>query len=139
MIISNVEGKIWEALRARVATWTETPILYPDGYLSPDSSVAHVIVQDVGIQYGGIKPIDPECGEPIDGILNVSIMVPLNWTFGQHKGFAGRWCDHMRTGFPLTYSDVTVTLRDRPRVLGYTRLDSAWNRLETQTPYRAWG
>lgn len=139
MIVDNIEALIWLQLKSRIDLWVETTVLQPDALLTPSAKQSFIIVQDVGLEYSGAKPIDPECGEPIDGVLNASVMVPVNWTMAQHKGMAGRWCDHMRKGFPMFGVDFRLTLRDRPRIIGGTRLDGAWNRLETQVPYRAWG
>ncbi len=139
MTIQNIEGIIWLALKSNIDLWTETVVMQPGQILQPTADQAFMVIQDVGLEYSGIKPIDDDCGEPIDGTLFVGVMAPVEWTWAQHKGLASRFCDHMINGAPFKYSGNYVTLRERPRILGASRLDGAWNRVDAQIKYRSWG
>lgn len=138
-MITNADGKIWLALRGKAASWTETTIHFPDDNYSPQADDSFVIVQHVTTEYGGDIPISMQCGQPLTGILNMSVMVPLDYGFSAHMGLAGRVADHFATDVIGSYSNVTVKSNGRPRMIGNSDIQSAWNRVEVQIPWIAWG
>ena len=137
-LINSIDAKIWLAIKARLDLWTETSIYYPDTVYNPVATQAFLIVQDVSTD-GDTRAIKVNCGEDITGIINVSVMAPLGWTWAQHKGLSGRIADHINASGALTYSDATVRFSRRARASGSVRLDQSWNRSEVQAPYRTWG
>lgn len=139
MIITNADGKIWLALRSRAALWTETSIFMPEDNNKPQADDRFVIVQHVTTEYGGEIPIQMACGQPLTGILNLSVMQPADLGFNNHIGLAGRVAEHFKLDVIGTYSDITVKLNGRPRVIGNPELQPPWNRLEVQVPWVAWG
>lgn len=137
-LITNPDGKIWLALKSRIDQWTETAVIDPDEKLYPASTSAFIIVQHVSLNTDP-NNMDYDCGDEYRGFLNVSVMAPIGWTYGQHAGLAGRVCDFFAFGSKYTYSDATVTIYERPKSQGAVRLDLSWNRLEVQIPWRCWG
>lgn len=138
-MITNADGKIWLALRSKATSWVETAIHFPDENYSPQADDAFVIVQHVTTDYGGAIPISMQCGQPLTGILNLSVLVPLDYGFSAHIGLAGRVADHFASEIIGTSSEITVRSNGRPRVIGNPDIQSAWNRLEVQIPWIAWG
>ena len=134
----NTDGKIWLALYNRLAAWSETRVMLPDVIFTPQADESYLIVQDVGLE-SDISPINPECGEVFSGLLNVSVMAPLGWTWGQHKGLAGRVADFLSDSGVMSYQDARVRFQKRAKVIGSPRLDQSWNRCEVQAEYRCWG
>ena len=139
MIIQSVEAKIWLAIKSRLDTWTETPIVYQDDIIKQIAEQAFILVQDVGVDYSGVRPVAQDCGEPIDGRLNVSVMAPLKWKWAQHKGLASRVADLLNGSGVMFYADATVRFNGRARIIGAPIIDQAWNRCEVQIPWRCWG
>lgn len=139
MMISNADGKIWLALKSRLSSWLECPVMMPEQNYEPESTDGFLIVQHVTTEYGGSVPVSIQCGQPITGILNISVMVPTDFGFDAHIGRAGRVADLFATVTTLSYSDVRVKINGRPRVIGNAELQTPWNRLEVQIPWMAWG
>jgi hypothetical protein len=137
-MITNADGKIWLAIKARLDQWTETAKMYQGEVFTPDSKQPFLIIQDVGLDTE-YKAITTDCGESLQGIINVSVMAPLTWTYAQHKGLCGRVGDFLTASGRMVYQDAVVRFPDRPRVLGTPILDQAHNRAELQCPYRCWG
>ena len=138
MLIQSIEAKIWLAIKARLDQWTETTAYYPEDVFDPSATDRFLIVQDVSVD-GDTRAMQTGCGEAIEGRINVSVMVPLNWTWGAHKGLASRVCDFLNASGTMSYSDATVRFNQRARSSGSTRLDQSWNRCEVIVPYRTWG
>lgn len=136
--ITNADGKIWVALSNRLAAWTETRVMLPEVVFQPEADESYLIVQDVGLE-SDIRPLNQDCGEVFSGLLNVSVMVPLGWTWAQHKGLAGRVADFISASGVLVYQDARVRFQTRAKVIGAARLDQSWNRCEVQAEYRCWG
>lgn len=136
--LTNADGKIWLALYQRLDDWTETRVMLPDVVFTPEADEAYLIVQDVGLE-SDIRPINQECGEVFSGLLNISVMAPLGWTWAQHKGLAGRVADFISNSGVLSYDDARVRFQTRAKVIGAPRLDQSWNRCEVQAEYRCWG
>lgn len=137
-MITNADGKIWVALSDRLADWTETRAMLPDTVFTPEANEAFLIVQEVPVD-GDIRAIGQDCGEVFEGVLNVSVMVPVGWTWAQHKGLAGRVADFLSASGRMVYEDATVRFQTRAKVIGAPRLDQSWNRCEVQAQYRCWG
>jgi len=136
--IINAEGKIWLAIKARLDQWTETAKMYQGEVFTPDSKLPFLIIQDVGLDTEETA-ISVDCGEGLQGLINVSVMAPLTWNWGQHKGLCGRVSDFLVTTGAMVYQDAVVRFPDRPRVLGAPVLEQAHNRAELQCLYRCWG
>lgn len=138
-LINSIEAKMWMAIKDRLDSWSETAVYYPDRKYNPTATDAFLIIQDISTD-GDTRAISLDCGEDITGILNVSVLVPLTWSWAQHKGLSGRVSDYINSSGPLTYSDATVRFYRRARMSGAgARLDESWNRCEVQAPYRSWG
>jgi len=133
-----IDGKIWLALLSRITAWTETPVMLPDSIFNPTANQAYLIVQPVNLSTDD-RTIQFDCGDEFRGILNISVMAPLGWSYSQHVGLASRVCDFFLAGAVYTYQDARVTIYSRARSLGAPRLDQSWNRVEVQVPWRAWG
>lgn len=138
-IITNAPGKIWMALQGRLDQWSETPVHLPNEVYQPSASDSFVIAQHVTTDYGGLIPIDLDCGQPMTGILNLSVMVPVGIAYSSQIGLSGRLIDHFGVSESYSYDDVTVKISRRGRVVGPTVLNHPWNRLETQVYWIAWG
>lgn len=136
--ITNPDGKIWLALESRLDDWTETPYMLPGSVYQPSANQSFLIIQDVPTE-SDTRAISPACGEAYEGLINVSVMVPIGWTFGQHKGLCGRVADFLNSTGIMTYSDARVRFTTRAKTLSASRLDQSWNRLEVQVGYRCWG
>lgn len=137
-VITNAEGKIWVALKSRLDSWTETDLMYPGETFQPNAAEPFLIVQDVGLETD-TAAINPDCGEALRGLLNLSVMAPLTWNWAQHKGLCGRLSDFLNASGVMSYSDARVRFTQRPRVIGSPRLDEGHNRVELQCEYRCWG
>lgn len=137
--VSNADGKIWLALKSRLTQWTECKMMMPSEIYEPTAMTSYVITQNVTTESGDALPIQVECGIPFTGFLNLSVLVPINWGFDAHIGLAGRLADHFPNGARYKYSDVSVMINGRSRVLGGVDLNAPWNRLEVQIPWKAWG
>lgn len=137
-VIVNPDGKIWVAIETRLSQWTETPYMMPGSVYQPNANQAFLIIQDVPTE-SDTRPIDPDCGEAYEGLINVSVMAPIDWTFAQHKGLCGRVADFLNATGIMTYSDALVRFTTRAKSFGASRLDQSWNRIEVQVGYRCWG
>lgn len=135
---TNIDGKIWLSLLSRINQWTETPVMMPDTVFNPTAAQAYLIVQPVNLATDD-RTIQFNCGDEFRGLLNISVMAPLRWSYSQHVGLAGRVCDWFPAGAVYAYQDARVTVYSRARSLGAPRLDQSWNRVEVQVPWRAWG
>lgn len=136
--ITNAEGKIWLALKSRLDDWTETEKMYQGETFQPNASEPFIIVQDVALETE-TAAINPDCGESLQGLINISVMAPLTWNWAHHKGLCGRLSDFLNASGIMTYSDAQVRFTQRPRVIGSPRLDEGHNRVELQCQYRCWG
>ena len=138
-LVTNAPGKIWLAMRNRLNQWTECKVMMPNEIYSPSATQTYVIVQNVGTEYGGPIPIQVECGQPLSGFLNLSVMVPVDFGYDAHIGMAGRVADFFANNAAYTYQDITVRVNGRSRVLGNVSLNAPWNRCEVTVPWIAWG
>ena len=138
-MISNADGKIWIALRNRLQQWSECALYMPEEIYAPESTDTFIITQHVTTQYGGVLPVQIECGQPLSGFLNLSIMQPVDMGYDRHIGMAGRVGDFFPNGASYQYQDITVRINGRSRVLGNATLNTSWNRLEVQVSWIAWG
>lgn len=138
-LITNAQGKMWLAVKARLAAWTECKVMFPEEAYQPTAATVYVIAQNVATQYGGRLPVQVSCAQPITGILNLSVMAPTDYGYDAHIGLAGRVADHFSNGLRMTYKDVTVEVSGRALVQGGASLQAPWNRIEIQVPIRAWG
>lgn len=138
-IITNLSGKVWLSLKSRLDEWTECQIQYPNQVYAPTAKDRFIIAQYITTEYGGQIPINAECGQPINGILNLSVLVPIKWDFSQHIGLASRIADHFGPKDTYTYADITTKIRARSRVIGPSQGNPPWNRLEVQAYWTAWG
>lgn len=135
-----MEANAWLALKARMGTFTETntDVVYVgDGY-SPIADRPYIFVQFVPTSYETML-IDPDCGEDFRGILNLSVFTPTSWGASAHLGLAQRVARHFTYGAKYTASGATVTIYQRPKIIGSIRLDGGHNRIEVQVAWRIWG
>lgn len=133
-----IQAKAWQAILGRINQWSDTAVMLPDTVFTPQADESWIGVQPVGlspvergIQYG--------CGNEFTGFININIMVPVGWTYGQHAGLAAKVCDFFPHGARYAYDDAAVTIHERPYIDGAPRLDAAWNRLDVRISWRAWG
>lgn len=138
-IITNAQGKMWLAVKARLQAWTECKVMFPEEAYHPSATSVYVIAQNVATQYGGVLPVQAECGQPIVGVINLSVMVPTDYGYDAHIGLAGRVADHFSNVLRMTYQDISVEVSGRPLIQGSAMLQAPWNRIEVQVPIRAWG
>lgn len=138
-VVSNVDGKIWLALKSRLDVFGGCTVHYPMENYAPTSGDTFLIVQPVTTEYGGPLPIQAECGQPLTGFLNLSVLCPVDWTFAQLMGLAGQAADHFPNDARYSYADVVVKINGRSRVQGGVALNPPWNRVEVQVPWIAWG
>lgn len=113
--------------------------MLPESNYEPEATDSYIIIQHVGLEYGGLLPVNINCGQPLAGILNISVMVPTDFGYDSHIGRAGRVADHFMNGSVYKYSDLYVRINGRSRVIGNAELQTPWNRLEVQVPWIAWG
>lgn len=138
-VITNIQGKMWLAIKARLQAWTECKVMMPNEAYEPDARTTYVIAQNIATQYGGRLPVQDDCGQPITGVLNLSVLAPTDIGYDAHIGLAGRVAGHFTNGFRMTYQDATVEVSGRALVQGTPALQAPWNRIEVQVPVRAWG
>lgn len=138
-IITNIQGKMWLAVKARLQAWTECKVMMPNEAYQPTAKTIYIIAQNIATEYGGRLPVKVDCGQPITGVLNLSVLVPTDYGYDAHIGLAGRIADHFSNGLRMTYQDATVEVSGRALVQGTPALQAPWNRIEVQVPIRAWG
>lgn len=138
-VIANIQGKMWLAVKVRLQAWTECKVMFPNEAYEPDARTTYVIAQNIATQYGGRLPVQDDCGQPITGVLNLSVLVPNDIGYDAHIGLAGRVAGHFTNGLRMNYQDATVEVSGRALVQGTPALQAPWNRLEVQVPVRAWG
>ena len=138
-IITNAQGKMWLAVKERLKAWTECKVMMPNEVYEPTAKTTYIIAQNIATQYGGRLPVQEDCGQPITGVLNLSVMVPTDLGYDMHIGLAGRVAGHFANGMRMTYHDITVEVSGRALAHGTPALQAPWNRLEVQVPLRAWG
>ena len=137
--IVNADGKLWQAILARLNQWTECTVHLPIGNYHPKATDSFIIVQQVSLDYGGPLPIAATCGVPFVGFLSLGVCCPTDWNYGQLVGRAGRVADHFSDGLRMTYQDLTVQVSGRSKVSGTVSLQAPFNRLEVRVNWRAWG
>lgn len=137
--VTNASGKIWLALKSRLAQWAECKVMMPNEIYTPTASTTYIIVQHVSTEYGGPVPVSIQCGQPLSGFLNLSVLIPVDVGFDAHIGLAGRAADFFANNARYTYQDINVRVNGRSQVIGNTELQAPWNRLEVQVPWLAWG
>lgn len=138
-VITNIQGKMWLAVKDRLKSWTECKVMMPNEAYQPNAKTTYVIAQNIATQYGGRLPVQDDCGQPITGVLNLSVLVPTDIGYDAHIGLAGRVAGHFANGLRMTYQDATVEVSGRSLVQGTAMLQAPWNRIEVQVPIRAWG
>lgn len=139
MIIQNADGKIWLAIKSRLDAWTETPVMMPKETYVPTVTGPFIIAQHVTTQYGGLLPIQVDCGIPLVGFMSLGVCAPTDWQYPAHIGLASRLADHFADGSRMTYQDISVQVTQRSRPLGTVSLEPPFNRLEVRVDWRAWG
>ena len=137
--ISNIDGKIFLALKDRLDDWTECSVyVSPDVPQTPGTTSPYVIVSDVRLdtdtRYTGASDVDE-----YRGVLNLSVMAPMAWTSAQGLGLCGRIADHFDKGAWYAYSDCRVQIMKRPRVIGTAYVDHGMQRYQVQVMWRAVG
>lgn len=138
-IKTNMEVKIYQALRNHMVNWTECAIAWPNEKFEPEANEPYLIVQPIGLAYDNEVITSAICGSEHRGSWNISTVVPFTWDYSSHIGLSGRVCDYFPDGAQYVYQDVTVHILDRPRVLFAPRIDGSGNRQEVQVNWRAWG
>lgn len=139
MLVTNPYGKIWLALKGRLAQWTECRVVMPNETFHPNANTVHIIAQNVVLTTSDGKSIDLNCREKMTGTLNLSVLVPTNTGYDAHIGLAGRVADHFALGDKYTYQDMTVEINSRSQIIGNSTLQAPWNRLEVQAYWTSWG
>lgn len=132
-----IESLVYEALRTRMAGWTECKIVQPDEVYTPVATTPFIIAQFVSLDTDN-APVGWRCGDEYRGILNMSVCAPVLWTMTQHLGLANRIMAFIPGGSQYSYSGVSVNIYQNPRVIRGSRLDNAHNRLEVEIPWRSW-
>lgn len=140
-VITNLEAKIWMALRGRLAAWTETPVYFADEVYSPAANQPYVLAQYVGLSSGVGQTVGYDCGDDHRRLLNLSVFTPIGqgYNLAVSLGYAGRLSDVMWQTPILYYSDATVQITERPTLVGTPTPNPPWNRIELQVNCRSWG
>lgn len=138
-IKTNTAGKAWIALKGRLAQWTACKVMLPEENYKPKANETYIIAQFVATESSLPTAIQVTCSQPFQGFLNLSVMVPTDIGFDAHVGLAGDAADFFPNMDRYTYSDVTVRVNGRARVIGNPNLQAPWNRLEVEIPWLAWG
>ncbi len=138
MTISNIDGKIYLALRARLEDWGETYIHLPMTPLRQQATPAWLGVDPVVLE-SDVAAIDFECGRDHLGFLNVRVMTPVEWDYAASSGLLGRFSDFMQEQRRLEYADCVVNIYRQPQAAGTPRLEINMNRQDLRVYWRAWG
>lgn len=139
--ISNLEAKIWMALKNRLGAWTETPVYFADEVFTPAADKSYVFAQYVGLASGFGGTVGYNCGDDYRRLLNLSVFTPIGqgYNLAVALGYAGRLSDTMWSAPVLYYSDATIQITNRPTIIGTPTPNPPWNRIELQVNCRAWG
>jgi len=137
--ITNIDGKIFLALKTHMDTWAETPIHYsPSVQVQPMSDDPYIIVTDARLETP-TRFIGGDDTDEYRGVWNIAAMVPMGWTAAQSAGLAGRLADHWDKGARYSYSDCTVQVMARPKIIGAGYQDAGMIRFPVQVIWRAAG
>lgn len=137
--VALIDGKIYLALKSRLDEWTACDVFYsPDvPQIAPIDSPYLVVTDarlDTETRFTGNNDVDE-----YRGILNIAVMIPMGWTNAQGLGFASRVCDHFDKGASYTYSDCTVKIMARPKIVGAPYQDGGRMRYPVNVRWRASG
>jgi hypothetical protein len=88
-MIDQIDAKIYEALRARIAAMPGgIAVVYPGQVYPPDVTVPFILVTDV--KFGNDRVyIGSDADDVYTGDFMLDIMTPLSWTHSQVLGVAG--------------------------------------------------
>lgn len=135
MRISTPHAKIWMSIKDRLDQWTGNRIMSPDVVFQPVATEAFFIVQNIGLDSGINESMGIDCGDELRGMMQISAMVPVGWTYAQHIALAGKMSDWF---YPWSgeYDDAHVQVYARPKSFGAPRLDGGHNRIDVQIMWR---
>jgi hypothetical protein len=138
MPITQLDAKIWTALRTRLATMPGGYAIVDPGQTYPASAdTAFILLQDVRFD-----PATPYIGgnDPAEyrGQLALLVMTPLSWTHSQSLGIVGLIRAHFPIGAKYASGDARVEILQTPSA-GTAYRDGAWNRVPVAVRWRAAG
>lgn len=138
MRITNIHGKVWLALKARLDEWDETTIHYPFGQFAPEADQAFLVIDPVDLDVD-IASLDYDCGEERRGFLNVRVMTPMAWDYAATTGLMGRFADMFPAGWQGQYEDATVQVWREAQATGIASTEFSWHRRDVRIYWRCWG
>lgn len=137
--ISLIDGKIFLALKTHMDTFTGAAVYYsPNVPQDPTRSTPHIVIDDVRIDTD-TRYTQADAPDEYRGILNMSVMVPMQWTAAQAIGLASATADHWDKGAWYAYDDVRLQAMRRPKIIGAGYQDAGMIRYPVQVMWRAVG
>ena len=134
-MITQIDAKIWEALKSHIATMPGGfDIVEPSGIYPTDTTAAFIVLTDV--RFGNVRLyIGSTADDQHGGSLSLAVMAPLDWTHTQLLGVAGIIRNHFVKDTKLA---GLVEITKTPDV-GIAYRDGAFNRLPVNVTWRAMG
>ena len=134
-MIEFIDAKIWEALKARLASMTGGyHIVYDSEPYPTNAATAFIVVSDFRNEAERVY-IGTNDDDLYQGALQLSIMTPLSWNHTQALGVAGIIKQHFTKDLIL---GGLVSLTAIPSVTASYR-DGPYNRIPVSIPWRALG
>lgn len=140
-LITNLDAKIYGALRDRLATMSGGYYINePGDTYDPPANTAFLLTDDV--RFDPDRPYtNTDAPDWHTGSFMVAVITPATWTHMQRMGIVGLIRDHFHKDLRLTYSDLNVKIRETPFVAGSAYRDDAIGmmRVPVEIRWRAWG
>ena len=137
--INNIDAKIFVALKSHMDDFSECAVYYsPDVPQTTSSYDPYAIVTDVRLDFDTrfAGSLDPD---EYRGIMSISVMVPMNWSYSQGIGLASLVADHFKKGDAYSYDDCTVKVTRRSKVIGTPYQDVGMHRFPVLVYWRTSG
>jgi len=134
MTTTNVDGKIWEALRAVLDTM-DTEVVYPGQEYDPVIGTPFIDVTDMRLEINR-RFVGSNDSVTYPGELQMVIVAPFTWTHTQRLAIANDIKTVFYQGIRMIEDDVIVETDKEASVMTGFR-DGAWWRIPTMLRWRA--
>lgn len=137
-LITNLDAKIYAALRDRLATMSGGYyISEPGETYDPPANVPFLLADDVRFDPSR-EYVNTDAPDWHTGSFMVSVITPATWTHMQRMGIVGLIRAHFTKDLMLQYSDARIKIRETPFVAGSAYRDDAIGMMRVPVEIRWW-
>lgn len=134
------ESYIWLAILPAIEAFDEdgVDVVLPDSVYHPIATQPYIYINPIWFPYdaGGLSF---KCGNETRGFINLSVRVPVDWTYTNHLALANRFMAQFPYGEKFEYDETVAQVFEKPALNAAAFMDGPLNRIDGQISIRAWG